>query len=399
MSLPSVALGDVAEFIRGVTYKPADLVENFSDGSVVCMRTANVQRELQQSDLLSIPRELVKSENKMLREGDLLVSTANSWNLVGKCCWVPALSYPATAGGFIAVLRGKPEKVDLRYLYHWFSSPDTQVDARNCGRQTTNISNMDIGRCLALRIPLPPLTEQRRIAAILDKADALRAKRREAIAKLDQLLQSVFLDMFGDPVTNPKGWPSPTVGSCCKKVTVGIVVRPASYYVDVGVPAIRSLNIGVNRIIADDFVYFSERDNNGPLKKTVLRTGDVVAVRSGQPGKAAVVPPELDGANAIDVLIARTDDSLLLPEFLAYFMNSVAGKKLVLKEQRGQVQKHLNVKQLSEAEIPLPPLDEQKRFLAFARCVGDLEKRLTAGSKHFEALFSGIQSRAFAGTL
>lgn len=207
MSISTVLLGDVAQFIRGITYKPADLVENFSQDSIVCMRTANVQKTLDESDLLSIPQGMVKNDEKILRKGDLLVSTANSWNLVGKCCWVPELNYPATAGGFIAILRGKPSKIDLRYLYHWFSTPDTQADARNCGRQTTNISNMDIGRCLALEIPLPPLPEQRRIAAILDKADALRAKRRESIAKLDQLLQSVFLEMFGDPVNNTKGWP------------------------------------------------------------------------------------------------------------------------------------------------------------------------------------------------
>jgi len=399
VSASTVALGDVADFIRGVTYKPADLVENFSEGSIVCMRTANIQKTLDESSLLSIPRRLVKNDDKMLREGDLLVSTANSWNLVGKCCWVPPLKYAAAAGGFIAALRGDQSKVDPRYLYHWFNSPDTQSDARNCGRQTTNISNMDIGRCLALKIPVPPLPEQRRITAILDKADALRAKRSEAIAKLDQLLQSVFLEMFGDPVTNPKQWPVATVGNCCEKVTVGIVVRPASYYVESGVPAIRSLNIGVNRIVGDDFVYFSEKDNFGPLKKTMLRTGDVVAVRSGQPGKAAVISPEFDGANAIDVLIARTERSVLLPEFLAYFMNSSAGKKLVLKEQRGQVQKHLNVKQLSEAEIPLPPLKEQKRFIIFARAAGELEKNLKAASSKFDALFAGIQSRTFSGAL
>ena len=167
MSISSVALGDVAEFIRGVTYKPADLVENFSDGSVVCMRTANVQKELDQSDLLSIPRELAKNEKKILREGDLLVSTANSWNLVGKCCWVPSLDYVATAGGFIAALRGDQEKVDLRYLYRWFSSSNTQANARNCGRQTTNISNMDISRCLALEIPLPAPTHWIGVALIV----------------------------------------------------------------------------------------------------------------------------------------------------------------------------------------------------------------------------------------
>ena len=118
MSFPSVVLGEIAEFIRGVTYKPTDLMDNFSEGSIVCMRTANVQKLLDETDLLSIPRGLVRNEVKILREGDLLVSTANSWNLVGKCCWVPSLNYLATVGGFIAALRGDKTKVNLRYLYH-----------------------------------------------------------------------------------------------------------------------------------------------------------------------------------------------------------------------------------------------------------------------------------------
>ena len=295
-------------------------------------------------------------------------------------------------------LQCDPAQVLPTYLAYYLRSPEF-LSFANTVVAGAKMPRMVMSEFWSYEIPLPPLPEQCRITAILDKADALRTKRREAIAKLDQLLQSVFLEMFGDPVTNPKGWPIRLVGDCCEKVTVGIVVKPASYYVDAGIPAIRSLNIGVNRILDREFVYFSEQDNFGPLKKTILRAGDVVAVRSGQPGKAAVIPPEFDGANAIDVLIARTKLSILLPEFLAHFLNSSAGKKLVLAEQRGQVQKHLNVKQLAEAEIPLPPLSEQKKFLTFAIALSNLEAKLKKASDELEAAFFGIQSRAFAGGL
>lgn len=201
MSLEYQKLGDVADFIRGITYKPNDLVDNFSEGSIVCMRTANVQVQLKQDDLLSVPANLVKNKDKFLIEGDILVSTANSWNLVGKCCWIPKLEYSATAGGFISILRANQEKLDQRYLYHWFNSPNTQLLARNCGRQTTNISNMDLDRCLSIKIPLPPLAEQRRIASILDQADELRQKRQQAIEKLDQLLQAEFISKFHQKIS------------------------------------------------------------------------------------------------------------------------------------------------------------------------------------------------------
>ena len=215
--LNQAKLGDVAAFIRGITFKPDDIVSAGSKDSVVCMRTKNVQAILDEVDILTIPESFVRRKEQFLKTGDLLMSTANSWNLVGKVCWVPELKYPATAGGFISILRAQKNKVDPRYLYYWTNSTETQAKLRNCGRQTTNISNLDFRRAEALEIPLPPsLTEQKRLAAILDQADAIRRKRQQALRLTDDFLRSVFLDFFGDPVTNPKGWPKISLGDLLK---------------------------------------------------------------------------------------------------------------------------------------------------------------------------------------
>jgi len=203
----STTLNDVATFIRGITFKPEDVVPVGSPNSVACMRTKNVQAKLDLSDVWGVSAFFVKRRDQYLQPGDVLVSSANSWNLVGKCCWVPELPWQSTFGGFISALRPDMSKVDPRYLYRWFASDRVQTIVRSFGQQTTNISNLNVDRCLRLEIPLPPLVEQRRIATILDKADALRARRRAALAQLDALTQSVFLDMFGSPVTNPAGWP------------------------------------------------------------------------------------------------------------------------------------------------------------------------------------------------
>ena len=200
-----VELGDVAVFVRGITFKPDDVVPVGTPGAAACMRTKNVQAELDLSDVWGIPESFVRRDDQYLVPGDMLVSSANSWNLVGKCCWVPSLPWRSTFGGFISALRPNPVKVDPRYLFRWFASDRTQATVRSFGQQTTNISNLNVERCLKLKLRLPPLPEQRRIVEILDKADALRAKRRAALAQLDTLTQSIFLDMFGDPATNPKG--------------------------------------------------------------------------------------------------------------------------------------------------------------------------------------------------
>ncbi|MBM4959100.1 restriction endonuclease subunit S [Vibrio parahaemolyticus] len=246
-------------------------------------------------------------------------------------------------------------------------------------------------------VPLPPLAEQKRIAAILDKADAIRQKRKQAIDLADEFLRSVFLDMFGDPVTNPKGWEVKACKDLFKRITVGIVVKPSSYYVESGVPALRSLNIGYYGIRSENLVYVSKSDNESILSKTRVYEGDLVIVRSGQPGKTAVVCKEFDGVNAIDILIATPKEELIDPQFFAFFMNSEGGKKIVLAEQRGQVQKHFNVGSLNSTAIPLPPLSLQRTFAEIVATV--YGKYQTNKVTEFNEIFNSISQKAFSGQL
>lgn len=295
-------------------------------------------------------------------------------------------------------LRCKQEKVLPAYLAHFLRSPEF-VGFANTVVAGAKMPRMVMSEFWKYEAPLPPLPEQRRISAILDKADALRAKRRESLAQLDQLAQSIFVEMFGDPVTNPKMWPVVPFSNLCSRVTVGIVVQPASYYRETGVPALRSLNIKPGRIVLDDLVYFSEQDNNSRLKKTQLRAGDLVLVRSGQPGTTAVVPAELDGINAIDILIASPRPNEASPAYLCNFFNSSAGRALILSSQRGQVQKHLNVGSLNSAAIMLPPLSLQRQFEKRISEVKALSIQLTDGLVQLDSMFESLQFNAFRGLL
>lgn len=105
MKAKKVRLANVAKFIHGITFKPNDIVPTNSSDAVVCMRTKNIQLDLDESDLIAIPSTFVKRQEQYLQKGDILVSTANSWNLVGKGCWVNELNYSAAVGGFISILR------------------------------------------------------------------------------------------------------------------------------------------------------------------------------------------------------------------------------------------------------------------------------------------------------
>lgn len=295
-----------------------------------------------------------------------------------------------------AILGIKPDasRLDLSYLKFWLRSQQHKFDQDAQGVAQKNLS---AGYVRSLEIPLPPLPEQKRIAAILDKADAIRRKRQQAIQLADDFLRAVFLDMFGDPVTNPKGWGLRKLSEVCRQITVGVVVKPASYYVESGVPAIRSLNIKDYGISRENFVFFSNEDNEMTLSKSRVYAGDLVIVRSGQPGKAAVITKDLDGVNAIDVLIARPDSGYINSDYLAYFFNSGAAKSIVLAEGRGQIQQHLNVGSLNAAEIPIPPLELQREFADILEKVKD--KYLCSDEATYGDVFNSISQRAFSGQL
>lgn len=398
MILEYQKLGDVADFIRGITYKPNDLVENFSEGSTVCMRTANVQVQLKQDDLLSVPISLVKNKDKFLIEGDILVSTANSWNLVGKCCWIPKLDYSATAGGFISILRANQEKLDQRYLYHWFNSPNTQLLARNCGRQTTNISNMDLERCLSIKIPLPPLLAQRRIASILDKADELRQKRQQAIEKLDQLLQATFIDMFGDPVSNTKGWDLKAVGEISESKLGKMLDKKKQSSENDQYKYLRNANVQWFRFdLSDVFeMEFNEKDR----KNCELKFGDILVCEGGEPGRAAIWKNDLENCFFQKALHrVRLDMTQILPEYFVWLFWFYSKNGGFDDHITVATIAHLTGIKMKAIQIPIPPLSMQEEFQQKVNEIEVLRTILENSSKLFESLFSSLQNQAFSGNL
>jgi type I restriction enzyme S subunit len=388
-----VKLGEVCVIQRGGSPRP---IENFitqADNGINWIKIGDVAEG---AKYITSTKEKIKPEgtnrSRSVQEGDFLLSNSMSFGR----------PYILKTSGCIhdgwLVLKYNKDKLLEDYLYHALSADSiySQFKKLAVGAVVKNLNSEVVKQ---ISIPLPPLPEQRRIAAILDQADALRAKRREALAQLHSLTQSIFLEMFGDPVTNPMGWPITDFKNICSRVTVGIVIQPASYYRDTGVPALRSLNVKPGKIMLDNLVYFSEQDNNNRLKKTQLRAGDLVLVRSGQPGTAAIVPDELAGINAIDILIASPLTDKANPTYLCEFFNSNAGRSLVLSSQRGQIQKHLNVGSLKDAQILLPPTSLQREFASRITAVKSLSAKSIEASEGLNSLFTSLQHRAFRGEL
>jgi len=227
-----------------------------------------------------------------------------------------------------------------------------------------------------IELPWPPESEQRLIAAFLDretaKIDALVAEQERLIELLKEKRQAVISHAVTkglDPTVPmkdsgiewlgevPAHWEVRRLRHVVPEITVGIVVEPSKYYTDEGIPALRSLNVKPGRIIQENLVFISQ-DGHALHTKSRLRTGDLVAVRSGQPGTTAVIPPELHGANCIDLIIIRKP--LHGSErYLSWYMASDVAIRQFTEGSGGAIQQHFNVGTATNMIVALPPEDEQ----------------------------------------
>ncbi|MEV5592910.1 restriction endonuclease subunit S [Streptomyces sp. NPDC052496] len=401
----SVRLGDVAKFIRGVTFKPVDVVPSETDGAIRCMRTKNVQSTLDTSDVWSIDSGVVKREEQYLHPGDLLVSSANSWNLVGKCSWVPEMEYPATFGGFVSVLRGDGTLIDKRYLYHWFAASSTQATVRSFSRQTTNIANLDLKRCLELQIPLPPLAEQKRVAAVLDHVEALRGKRRQAIGLLDDLARSIFLDMFGDPLVNPNDWLRVPLRELLKSVDSGRSPQCLAHPAGPGEWGVLKLGAVTKCVyLADENKALPEGEAADPRHE--VQAGDLLFTRKNTPELVAACAYvwNTPGRLLLPDLIFRltvADDSVVNKVYLHALLTYPPKRAKVRELASGSSASMPNISKakLLNFQCEIPPIGLQREFADRIRYIEGQKEEHRAHLAALDELFISLRQRAFAGEL
>jgi type I restriction enzyme, S subunit len=286
----------------------------------------------------------------------------------------------------VKVLRPRVD-ADVKYLYHFLR----QVRLYDGGydRHFKYLKRAEV--------VLPPLEEQRRIAEVLDRAEALRAKRRSALAELDSLTQSLFLDLFGDPATNPKGWPKRELEDVCEAINDCPHSTPA--WTDAGVICLRTSNLTAGGWNWEDTRYVSEATYHERSKRGYIAVGDIVLSREGTVGIAAVVKVGMTLCMGQRLVQVRSESEALNSEFLLRHLLYMLDPLRIGQVMVGSTSQHLNVKELRALRIPLPPIELQREF---ARRVGVVEKLKTAQSvslAELEALFASLQTRAFKGEL
>jgi type I restriction enzyme S subunit len=334
---------------------------------------------------LSQTRAIADVENgyTYLRNGDVAYAKITPCFENGKAAEMTGLTAGIAFGTTeLTVLRPRPGLAHGRFLFWLIKSPEFSVSGEATMTGAGGQKRVPDAFTRDFEISCPPLPEQQAIAAFLDretaKLDALVKEQRRLIALLKEKRQAVIshavtkgldpkaplkpsgIDWLGDI---PAHWEITRLKRVSPEITVGIVVEPSKYYVDEGVPALRSLNVRAGRIEQENLVFIG-KDANETLVKSKLYAGDLVAVRTGQPGTCAVVPAELDGCNCIDLLIIRQSEAFD-SDYLCWFMSSDVSLRQFAEGSGGAIQQHFNVSMAQHFVVAMPSLEEQAQILAF----------------------------------
>lgn len=282
--------------------------------------------------------------------------------------------------------------LDLNFLYRVLQRYDVTPFIKGATR-----AKLTKGDAARIPIPLPPLAEQQRIAAILDKADAIRRKRQQAIQLADDFLRAVFLDMFGDPVTNPKGWEVCKYEDLVSLVTYGLTVRP-KYYKE-GIPLISAREIRTGELNLESCPKISREDFDKLSEKGRPKKDDILFSKTGSIGHCAIVRTDLDFAVTQNAARIVVNSDVCNPTFLLAFMRTKYFYDMANKEAKGNAVKDLQLGVMKAFPMYKPPLWLQDKFVELYVAAATFSGKVRDGSDMLVSNFNALSQKAFSGNL
>lgn len=416
----SIALDKVCWVIRGITFpsNAKEFVE--TPDNVCCLRTANIQEIVDFTDVYYVNRNFVKNKNQLVEVGDVLMSMANSYALVGKVAMVDKIVHPTAFGAFLAAVR-PTQFIENKYLFYVLRADAVQKELRAGASQTTNIANISVGKLANIEIPLAPLAEQKRIADKLDtllgQVDACRQRLERVPEIIKRFRQAVLAAATSGKLT--EDWRSNLFAENMISNFSEARLKDVALDIRYGtskkcLPA--KTGIGVLRI--PNIVNFGKLDTSelkyasfsyDELEKLSLKAGDILVVRSNGSlelvGKASVVSDKEAGLLFAGYLIrVRLNLNIVEAKYVQYCLSTI--------EQRQHIQQiskstsgvnNINADELRNLPLNIPSLPEQseivRRVETLFALADRLEARHAAALQRVEQLTPSLLAQAFRGEL
>ena len=385
---------DIAMQIRGVSYHPEDLHDNLDEDSVVLLRANNIKDgKLILDDVVYVSKSKV-AEQQYLQTGDILIcASSGSKELVGKAAFVDSVKNPMTFGAFCKVVRPQPEYSE--YLGHYFNSPvyRRKISALSAGANINNIKNEHIDN---LDIQLVDEKERRKIITILNELNMLISLRKQQLFKLDELIKARFVEMFGDAKLNPNNLP------CCSLSEYIVFLTSGSrgwsqYFTDSGEYFITIKNVKNCKITLQDVQCVTPPDN-AEAKRTRVQENDLLISITADLGRTGIVPKEIAEHGAYinqHLTCIRLKQDKLNPLYVAYYMESDAGKEQFVAKNQSAVKAGLNFNAINSLKLMVPPLALQNQFAAFVERVDQQKQTVQQSLEKLELMKKALMQEYF----
>ena len=405
-----VKISDVSEFIRGITFKTNDAKNNYEDGLVGVYRTKNIQETLTLDDVYFLTKEHIRNDNKYLKKGDVLISSANSLELLGKCCKYIEMDYPASLGGFISCARVN-SLMNADYFYYFFASDFNQRRMRSLANQTTGIANLPLKSVSELPISLPPLEEQKRIVAKIDglfaKIDKAITLTEESLKQAKNLLPSVLKEVFEKGKAD--GWEEKEFGE--------VITILTDYHAN-GSYKVLKKNVELKDI--EDYAWmirstdFEKKFKNSLkyidkhaydfMSKSQVYGNEIIMSKIGNAGIVYLMPSiDRPVSLAMNLFLIRLNENIVLPDFIFRFLKSNDGETQIKKRLKGATTKTITKDNVRNIIISYPNLKEQKKIVKKLNNLSEKAKqtqfKLEEQLAYLKQLKSSILSKAFKGEL
>ena len=404
MKWKSVNLSDICRADSPITYGILQPGPDVEDG-IPYVRPSEIKNGT--IDVASIrhttPQIASRYRKSIIREGDLLITIVGT---IGHIATVPSELNGGNITQSSARIRIDLSKADQSYVKNYLRSTyaERQYAQHKLG---VAVPRLNLHHVRDLQVPLPSLAEQKRIATILDKANAIRRKRQAAIKLDDDFLRATFLDTFGDPVTNPKGWKVKKLKEISTKILSGSTpLGGKKVYVDEGVIFFRSQNVWRNRLLLEDIAYI-DTETHLKMKKSSLKNKDILMTKTGRIntensslGRAAMFLGKNNSANINGhVYLIRLQEDIV-HEYVLYILTTDEYREHIRSVCVGGIDKRqINKEHLEKFPIIFPPLDLQHRFATIVETVEQQKARQRQNMTDLDTLFASLTQRAFRGEL